>query len=86
MGVGLTIRSLAAVLLVNLKSATTATLQGIGRGLMTEEGKDALVIFDVYAVGSGDALKYSKKHRKIRDSLFREYYGDVNEKKRTVNI
>lgn len=86
MGVGLTIRSLAAVLLVNLKSATTATLQGIGRGLMTEEGKDALVIFDVYATGRGDALKYSRKHRKIRDALFRDYYGDVTERTKVINI
>src|SRR5574344_1822735 len=58
MGVGLTIKSLDSVFLVNLKSASTATLQGIGRGLMLEEGKDRLKIFDIYASGRGECFKY----------------------------
>lgn len=75
MGVGLTIRSLSTAVLINLKSATTVTLQGIGRGLMVEEGKRCLRIYDVYANGRGRMFKYSIKHRENRMKLFSDYYG-----------
>lgn len=86
MGVGLTMKSLNSVFLVNLKSASTATLQGIGRGLMVEEGKNQLRIFDIYASGIGRNFKYSKKHRKNRKNLLTDYYKCKEENTRTITI
>ena len=86
MGVGLTIKSLNSVFLVNLKSASTATLQGIGRGLMLEEGKDKLRIFDIFASGRGDNFKYSKRHRKNRQHLLADYYKCEEDRIRRIEI
>lgn len=70
LGVGITIKSVSDIFMINIRSASVSTLQQIGRGLMREENKEATRIWDIYT----PSLIYSKKHHKERLLLYRDYY------------
>jgi superfamily II DNA or RNA helicase len=70
MGVGITLKSVSAVFVLNIRSANTAIIQNIGRGLMNEEGKDATQIIDI-----STNFRYSKKHAENRIGLYNKVYG-----------
>ena len=69
LGVGVTMRSVSAVFILNIRSANTAILQQVGRALMVEENKSETHIIDI-----STNLRYSKKHAEKRLDLYERVY------------
>ena len=69
LGVGVTMKSISAVFVLNVRSANTAILQQVGRALMVEEGKEETKIIDI-----STNLRYSKKHAEKRLDLYERVY------------
>lgn len=69
LGVGVTMKSVSAVFVLNIRSANTAILQQVGRALMVEEGKSETQIIDI-----STNLRYSKKHAEKRLDLYERVY------------